>query len=268
MFLHIIFNVMHPEIERGNETLDLKSVGPIAFGLMKQKRAGKFAFEGKFPLIKFGIFADDSDQSESENLSIPAETEDVVISISELEMKKFIGDEDFSGDDDFLKELDFTRISDDIPSSIELNLDDDEFGPLPGFDSRCFKKVNEVTQLATETWEDVSALKILLSSSKPMEVSSSPRDVDSEIPPSEPNVSTSAPLLSKSTQPQTSLSPLKKRQLDPRQGVSTVSQAPPVSSTVTTTTVSTPPIPSEEGPSTMYEAGGSSSIPKYSPSRP
>ncbi|CAI9285793.1 unnamed protein product [Lactuca saligna] len=220
MFLQIIFNVMHPEIERGNETLDLKSIDP------------------------------NNDHSESENLSNPTETEDVVISISEPENKEVdvspaaavaeehdhlhdidvegnfdreAGDEDFSGDDDFPKELDFTGISDDIPSSIELNLDDDEFGPLPGFDSRCFKKVNEVSQLATETGEDVSALKILLSASKPMEVSSGPTDVVSEIPPS---------------------------------GVSTVSQVPPVSSTVTTTTLSTPPIPSEEGPSTMYEPHG------------
>ncbi|CAI9282276.1 unnamed protein product [Lactuca saligna] len=232
---------------------------------MKQNRAGKFVFKGKFPLIKFGIFADDSDQSESDNLSNPAETKDVVISILEPENEDFhvspavavaeehdhlhdvdvegnfdreVGDEDFKGDDDFLKEPDFTRISDDIPSSIELNLDDDDCGPLPGFDSRCFKKVNEVAQPATETGEDVSALKILLSSSKPMEVSSSPRDVVSEIPPPELN------------------------------GVSTISQAPPVSSIVTTTTVSTPPIPSEEGPSTIYEAGGLSSIPEYFPSRP
>ena len=39
-FLQIIFNVMHHELRRGNETLDLKSVGPCAFGLMKQKRGG------------------------------------------------------------------------------------------------------------------------------------------------------------------------------------------------------------------------------------
>ncbi|CAI9277237.1 unnamed protein product [Lactuca saligna] len=180
---------------------------------MKQNRAGKFVFKGKFRLIKFGIFVDDSDQSESDNLFNPAETEDVVISISEPENEEVHGgDEDFSGDDDFLIELGFSGINDDIPSSIELNLDDDDdFGPLPGFDSRCFKRVNEVAQPATESGEDVSALKIFLSSSKPMEVSSSPRDVVSEIPPSESNVSTSAPLLSESTHPQTSMSPLKRR---------------------------------------------------------
>ncbi|CAI9283428.1 unnamed protein product [Lactuca saligna] len=87
-FLQIIFSVMHPELQRGYETLDLKSISPSAFGLMKQKRGGKFVFEGKFPLIKFGIFVEDSDQSDSEDQSISTETEDVVMSTSELEIEE------------------------------------------------------------------------------------------------------------------------------------------------------------------------------------
>ncbi|CAI9263468.1 unnamed protein product [Lactuca saligna] len=102
-----------------------------------------------------------------------------------------------------------TGISDDLPSSIELNLDDDELGPFPGFDSRCFENVNEVAQPTTKTGEEVNALKILLSSSKSMEVSSGQIDVISKIPPSDSTVSTSAPLLSESTQQQTSQSSLK-----------------------------------------------------------
>ncbi|XP_023755136.2 uncharacterized serine-rich protein C215.13-like [Lactuca sativa] len=185
------------------------------------------------------------------------------------------GDEDLHEDVDFLKEIDFTRISDDLPSSIELNLDDDDFGPFPGFDSRCFKKVNEVAQPATKTGEDVNALKIFLSSSKPMEVSSSQRDVISEIPPSDSTVSTYAPPLSESTQTQTSQSPSKRSRSDSRLGVPSISQAPPILSTSTTTTVTTttttvsiPPLQSKEGPSTIFEAAGSSSIPEYSPTRP
>ncbi|CAI9290955.1 unnamed protein product [Lactuca saligna] len=204
---------------------------------MKQKRGGKFLFEGKFPLIRFGIFAEDSNQSDSGNHSNPTETDDVVILTSEPEIEDFVheeGDGDLHEDVDFLKEIDFIGISGDLPSSIELNLDDDEFGPLPGFDNRCFKKVNEVVQPITKTGEDVNALKILFSSSKPMEVSS-----------------------------------------DSRLGVPSVSQAPPVLSTYTTTTVTTttttvsiPPLQSEEGSSTIFEAGGSSSIPEYSPTQP
>ncbi|CAI9262297.1 unnamed protein product [Lactuca saligna] len=185
------------------------------------------------------------------------------------------GDEDLHEDVDFLKDIEFTWISDDLPSSIELNLDDDDFGPFPGFDNRCFKKVNEVAQPATKTGEDVNALKNFLSSSKPMEGSSSQRDVISEIPPYDSTVSTSPPPLSESTQTQTSQSPSKRSRSDSRLGVPSISQAPPILSTSTTTTVTTttttvsiPPLQSKEGPSTIFEAGGSSSIPEYSPTRP
>ena len=61
-FLQIIFNVKHSDIERGGETLDLKSIGSSAIGLMKQNRPGKVNFEGKSPLIKFRIFVEESEQ--------------------------------------------------------------------------------------------------------------------------------------------------------------------------------------------------------------
>ncbi|CAI9260921.1 unnamed protein product [Lactuca saligna] len=47
-----------------------------------------------------------------------------------------------------------------------------------------------------------------------------------------------------------------------------VRSAPHVLSTITTTTVHSPPNQSDEGPSTMFETGRSSSIPEYSPTRP
>ncbi|CAI9281841.1 unnamed protein product [Lactuca saligna] len=229
-FLQIIFNAMHPELQRGNETLDLKFVGPSAFGLMKKKRGGKFILEGKFPLIKFGIFAKGSDQSHSEDQSIPTKTEGVVISTSKpkieevhvspivvvaedrdqlhhVEVETQIYEEyveDLNDDVEFLKEIDFTRISDDIPTNIELDLDDDEFCPLSGFDSNCFGKVNEVASSATKTGEDSNVLKILLSSSNPLEIPSGQRDVNSEIPPSVSTISTSASLIVEPSQPQIS----------------------------------------------------------------
>ncbi|CAI9265703.1 unnamed protein product [Lactuca saligna] len=221
-FLQIIFNAMHRELQRGNETLDLKSVGPCVFGLMKHKRGGKFGFEGKFPLIKFGIFAEDSDQSDSEDQSIPTETKDVVISTSEPEIEEVHvspiavvvedydqlhhvevetqsiqeeDDEDLNDDVEFLKEIDFTGISDDIPTNIELDLDDDEFGPFLGRDNGCFRKVNEFASSTSKTREDINVLKILLSSSKPLEISSSQRDVNSAIPPFISTISTYALLI-------------------------------------------------------------------------
>ncbi|CAI9279820.1 unnamed protein product [Lactuca saligna] len=119
------------------------------------------------------------------NLSNPAETEDVVISILEpeneevhvspaatvakehdrlhdVDVKKKIdregGDEAFNGDDSCLKDFDFTGIiSDDISSGLDLNLDDDDdFGPLSGFVNRHFKRVDEVAQAATKTGDTLT----------------------------------------------------------------------------------------------------------------
>ncbi|XP_023768791.1 histone chaperone RTT106-like [Lactuca sativa] len=81
---------MHPEIKRRGETLELKCVGPRAFGLIKQNRPGKFTIEGKYPLVKFGNFAQVGDDSDSDDLPNPTETEteDIVISTSEHELEE------------------------------------------------------------------------------------------------------------------------------------------------------------------------------------
>ncbi|CAI9283945.1 unnamed protein product [Lactuca saligna] len=147
------------------------------------------------------------------------------------------GDENLNEDVDFLKEIDFTGISDDLPSNIELDLDDEEFGPLPGFDNSCFRKFNEVAPLATKTGEEINALKIFLSASKPLE-------------------------------PQISHFSLERSQSNTILGVPISSHEPQVLSTITTTTIVTPPLQSDEGPSTIFEIGGSSSILEYSPTRP
>ncbi|CAI9281783.1 unnamed protein product [Lactuca saligna] len=147
-------------------------------------------------------------------------------------------DEDLNDDVGFLKEIDFTGISDDFPTNVELELDDDEFSPFAGHDSDCFKKI-----------------------------SSGQRDVNSEIPPSVSTVFTSSPLVVESSQPQTSQSSLERSQSNTSMEVPIVSHAPQVFSTFTTTIVFTPPIQSDEGPSTMFETGGSSSISSTSSSR-
>ncbi|CAI9299628.1 unnamed protein product [Lactuca saligna] len=175
-FLQIILNITHPEMQRGNKTLDLKSIGPSDFGLMNQKRSGKFVFEGKFPLIKFGIFAE-NDREESEEQSIPMEFEDIFRSTSEPEVEEVHDspsavvaeehdhqkedethsaqddEDDLYGDVEFLKEIDFTGFSDDIPTNIEFDLDDEEFDPFPGIRS-CPNKIDEVASLATKTRDE------------------------------------------------------------------------------------------------------------------
>ena len=186
-FLQIILNLNHAELQRGNDVLDFKSIGPSAFGLMKQKRGGKFVFEGKFPLIKFGIFKED-DRDESEEQSMPMENEDIHHSPSEPEVEEIhhspracVADEhDYQktndskssrGDDDddiydgvqFLNEFDFTGINDDVPTNIEFDLNDEDFDPFLGITSSRANKVNEVVSLATKTRVEEDSLKILLS---------------------------------------------------------------------------------------------------------
>ncbi|CAI9269641.1 unnamed protein product [Lactuca saligna] len=241
-FVQIILHVTHPELQRGNEVLDFKSIGPNAFGLMKQKRGGKYVFEGKFPLIKFGIF-EESDKEECKEHFVPMETKDISHSASEPEIEeihdsptafvaeehdvqktsesKSTQEEDDDGvydDVEFLKAIDFTGNSDDITTHIEFDLSDEDFGPFPKIHSNRENKVDEADSSAAKAREEGNSLKILLSCSKPLEV------------------------------------PVTRN-------------APQVLST-TTSTVHSAPQQSQEGPSTIFETGGSSSIPEYSSTRP
>ena len=47
------------------DTFDMKSLGPHTVGLIKQNRRGKVIFQGKYPLEKFGKFAELNESSES-----------------------------------------------------------------------------------------------------------------------------------------------------------------------------------------------------------
>nr|KAJ0219910.1 hypothetical protein LSAT_V11C200051170 [Lactuca sativa] len=145
-------------------------------------------------------------------------------------------DDDLYGDVEFLKEIDFTGISDDILINIEFDLDDEEFGPFPGIPTSCLNKVDEVASSATKTRDEGNVLKILLSTSKLMEVASSQGDVTSEIPSFVSSISTSAPIVLDSTQPQTSQFSMETSQSFASLEVPTVGSAPQVFSIVTTTT--------------------------------
>ncbi|KAL7599671.1 hypothetical protein Lser_V15G25567 [Lactuca serriola] len=87
-FLQMIFNKKYLEIEKGGDTIDLKSLGSSTFGLMKQNRKGKFMFKGKHPLVKFGKFAEVSGSSATESSSTYEEYEDDVITASEKEEER------------------------------------------------------------------------------------------------------------------------------------------------------------------------------------
>ncbi|CAI9290633.1 unnamed protein product [Lactuca saligna] len=153
-------------------------------------------------------------------------------------------DDDLYGDVEFLKEINFTGISDDIPTNIEFDLDDEEFGPFLGIPSSCPNKVDEVASLATKTRDEGNTLKILLFTSKPLEVTSSQGDMTSEIPPFVSSILTSAPIVPDSI----------------ALNLSAFHGNKPITYKSGGTRY--------EGLSTMFKTGGSSSIPEYSPTRP
>ncbi|KAL7604501.1 hypothetical protein Lser_V15G16718 [Lactuca serriola] len=177
-------------------------------------------------------------------------------------------DDDLHEDVEFLKEIDFTVINDDIPTNIVFDLGDEDFDPFLDIPSSRVNKVNEVASLATKTRDEGNVFKILLSTSKPLEVAPSQGDVTSEIPPSVPLISTFAPVSSDSTEPQTSQTSIKTSQSLVSLEVHAVRCAHQVLSTITATSAHSPPKQTDEGPSTIFETGGSSSIPEYSLTRP
>ncbi|CAI9295547.1 unnamed protein product [Lactuca saligna] len=85
-FIQMIFDDQHPDLERTGETLDMKSLGPNSFGLMKQNR--------KEELVP--ILVDDDDGSEGDDEE---------------------GDTVRFNDEDFV--FDFERSDDDIDSFFE-----------------------------------------------------------------------------------------------------------------------------------------------------
>nr|KAJ0218223.1 hypothetical protein LSAT_V11C300140940 [Lactuca sativa] len=168
-----------------------EKLGSKELGLMKQNRKGKFAFQGKYTLVKFGQFAEVSDASETESSSYHVEIEDDMITAFEHEeepvppvaivaeehvpMTNADADEDAENDDesDFERGLmdnvveeedddDEDDYADDMAIGGELSgYDNDDllFGLRQGQDVRLstedldafFENVNDVAETATET---------------------------------------------------------------------------------------------------------------------
>ena len=66
----------------------MKSLGSNTIGLIKQNRKGKFTFQGRYPLVKFGAFSELSESSENEESSEPLDSANDVITVSEHEDDK------------------------------------------------------------------------------------------------------------------------------------------------------------------------------------
>ncbi|CAI9303044.1 unnamed protein product [Lactuca saligna] len=128
-------------------------------------------------------------------------------------------------------------------------------------------KVNELASLANKTRDEGNFLKISLSTSKPLEITASQGDVTSEIPPSVSHVSTSTPVISMLSEPQTSQTSIRTSQSPESLEVPSVKCAPQIISTINATFAHSSSKQTDEGPSTMFDTGGSSSILEYSPTR-
>ncbi|CAI9293663.1 unnamed protein product [Lactuca saligna] len=245
-FLQIILNVTHPELERGNDTLNFKSIGPSAFGLMKQKRGGKTIHaDGNedISLSPSGPEVEEIHHSPTAYVSGEHDNQKENDSKSSREDD----DDDLYEDVEFLKEIDFTGINDDIPKNIEFDFGDEDFDPYLDIPSSRVNKVNEVASLATKTRDEGNVLKILLSTSNPLEVTTSQGDVTSEIPPSVSLVSTSAPVISVLSEPQTSQTSIRTSQSLESLEVPSIKCAPQVISTITATAPDSPPKQTDEG---------------------
>ncbi|XP_042754980.1 uncharacterized protein LOC111895576 [Lactuca sativa] len=85
-------------------------------------------------------------------------------------------------------------------------------------------------------------------------------------------IPTTEPFVSEPLTTQTSQPPLKKKRRDPRQGVFIPEQSQghltQPTTTPTTTFAVDSSVPSHEGPSTIFEVGGSSALPRSAPPRP
>lgn len=166
-------------------------------------------------------------------------------------------DEENHSDEDFLGHKDFSGFdNEEIP--LNLYLDHDNLGPSSTFFDNFYFNDNEVAHTATESRGADDVLKAMPPTSRVMVESSRHKDAILEMLPSDLAIPSFVPSSNVLTQTQTFLPPVKRRRLDPSQGVLIQDQAPPAPSTVVTTTITTP---HDEGPNNTVETSGLSAIP-------
>ncbi|CAI9287501.1 unnamed protein product [Lactuca saligna] len=92
---------MHPELERTPDTLDVKSLGPNTFGLMKQvRKASTVVLKGTKSLVKLGKFTEtERIQTAGVPIAMVAE-EQMVPSRSNLSFSLEVSDDDDDVNDD------------------------------------------------------------------------------------------------------------------------------------------------------------------------
>ncbi|KAL7602750.1 hypothetical protein Lser_V15G16330 [Lactuca serriola] len=278
-FLQIIINEQFPEIPKEGETLDMKSLGPNTVGLIKQNCKGKVTFEGKYPLVKFGIFVESSEASAYHESSDRMTVDDDVIIVSDHEESRVpsvatVAEEheltsvhvqsDYSKsedvDDEDLEDDD-SLFGGNLSPHDDLELDlsfVDNFCPSHEDMESLFKNFGNDVQEATPPLVNQTA------------DTSNPMDSTSGIPPLNVEIPTSVASASDPIKTHIFVPLLKRRRLDPRPRVliqDLIQPVQPVLTTLTTTpTITTEP--DHEHPRTTFEDGSSSALGNVSLTRP
>ncbi|CAI9294423.1 unnamed protein product [Lactuca saligna] len=117
-FLQILFDALRPELERNPDDLDVKSLGPNTFGLMKQvRKASKVVFKGTEALVKFGKSVETEGVHTASTPIIMVVEEHVAPSISNISFSFEVSDDDDDDDDEEEEEEEDVRM---FESSKEL----------------------------------------------------------------------------------------------------------------------------------------------------
>ncbi|CAH1433905.1 unnamed protein product [Lactuca virosa] len=172
----MIINAKYPKLKGRGENLDLKSLGPSTFGLMKQNRkTSKYVFQGTKPLVKFGCFAKIGEDSDSDEVIVSEQEDDntppVAIVVEEHVPMINVNDDDEDDDEIVLGDnaLGFDNNRDDDGAEMgqegELSgFDDDDvyidYGPNDDELGSFFDNVNEVGISPTETQGETNILKL------------------------------------------------------------------------------------------------------------
>ncbi|KAL7596831.1 hypothetical protein Lser_V15G29616 [Lactuca serriola] len=251
-FVQVSVDNQFPEMVKDGDNMDIKSLGPHTFGLIKQNRKGKVVFQGLHPLVKFGNFAEIDESSESHGtsekaLSDPTSSENVmfddVITISDHDADETatVNAQGSRAETDLYEDLNLTGFdNDDIPLNFDCN---EDFMTGESLD-KLLDNVNEVAHPTTETREKGDVLEATPTTINP----------STEIATPMVTVSRFLPLM-------LSYLHLSRRRIILRMATQSVT-APP---TTTLAIVTTEPV--NEGPSTFFKAGGPSFPTGFSPPR-
>ncbi|KAL7584784.1 hypothetical protein Lser_V15G45844 [Lactuca serriola] len=269
-FIQVFIDDQFPDMVKDGDKMDTKSLGPHTVGVIKQNRKGKVVFQGLHPLVKFGQFAEINESSESHGTSEKTLSE---LTSSERVSSKFIitvsDHEDNETPDpkaqvDGFEDVDLTGFDkDDIQMNFGSN---DDFLTEVNLDN-LLDNVNEVVHVTTETREEEDVFVVAPPVSNPEAEIATPMVTISGIPSLDTVLPTSMPMEDDLTATQATPPPNKRHRLVLRLATqSTTTESATAPPTITPAIVSAEPI--NDGPSSVFQTGGSLFQLESSPPRP